>query len=221
MSPLSTTIAWSCIGLEVLLLVGLFVHQRVRQSYMLVVLVVSWLGSALIVAFCPACLTWRFWLVTELAHAALAFSVALELAWRAFRQVPRAWWWAQRAVVAAVVLGAVLLIAAPPGPPSVSIVPWVLGALACLYIALWLTAIVVGLPQERLHAAILTGLSPYLIVYAVTWGQVASDTGAVNVINPVMFLLALLALTRAAWRRETIEPGGHPETVRWLFPWRS
>ncbi len=219
-SPFSQVIAWSCVALEVLLLAGLIVRRRVSHSYALAALVVAWLTSALIVGICPSCLTWRTWLFSELVHALLAFLVAVELAYRGFRQVPRAWWWAKTALLATAVLGAGLVYLAQPSALSIGLVPWLLGALACLYMALWLVALAVALPQERLHTATLTALSPYLIVYAVTWGQVQADTRMANLVNPLMFTAALALLVRAAWSRETMAPKGHPETVQWLFPWR-
>ncbi len=219
-SPFSQVIAWSCVALEILLLAGLIVRRRVRHSYSLVVLVIAWLTSALVVGLCPHCLTWPLWLFSESIHALLALLVAVELAYRGFRQVPRAWWWAKASLVATATFGAGLVYLAPPGALSIGLIPWLLGALACLYMALWLVALAVELPQERLHTAILTALSPYLIVYAVTWGQVQTDTHMVNLVNPLMFTAVLALLVRAAWSRETMAPQGHPETVRWLFPWR-
>lgn len=220
MSHTEQTIAWLCVLLEVLLLVGLVARVRVRQCYSLFALALAWLASALVVGLSPERLTWEFWVVTESSHALLALLLALELVWRAFRPVPRAWWWARAMVLVTLAAGGILVYAAWPGPLSVHVLPWILGALAWLYIGLWVTSQLLGVPQERLHTAVLAGLSPYLILYAITWGQTRTDTAMANMVNPVMFMLALLALVHAAWARDALV-AGHPETVRWLFPWRS
>lgn len=208
-----------CLVLEVLLAIGLVVRDRVRQCYTLWVLTLAWLASALAVRLRPTWLTWEFWTLTELTHAVLAFLLALEVIARAFRQVPAAWWWSRTILIGATLLSAGLVYASPPGPFSVRVLPWLLGGLACLYMSLWVMALLLDLPQERLHVAILGGLSPYLIVYAVTWGQTEADTTLANRFNPIMFTVALGVLVHAAWRHETETPA-HPETVRWLFPWR-
>lgn len=218
-SAASMLVAWFCVGLELLLLVGLIARGRVRHSYLLFLLVLTWLASSLVAGLSPATMTWDAWIVTELGHALLAFLLAFELVLRAFRPVPRAWWWARLALGITLLAAITLVGFAWPGPISVSVIPWLLGALACLYVALWGLAGAMGMPQEPLHQAVLVGLSPYLIVYAVTWGQVGDDTTLANAINPLMFVLSLAVLSRAAWAREPIL-AGHPETVRWLFPWR-
>ncbi len=186
---------------------------------MLTLLVNAWLGAALVAGCFPTLMTWNVWIVTELGHALLAFLVAVELAWRAFRPVPRAWWWSRVSIGLALVAAVSLVKLAWPSPLSVSVVPWCLGALACLYAGLWVIAGALGLPQEGLHQAVLAGLSPHLIVYAVTWGQALECTWVAKPVNPIMFGLTLLVLVRAAWARGR-SPAAHPETVQWLFPWR-
>ncbi len=220
MSFWSSAVAWGCMALEVLVLAGLIVRRRVRHCYTLTVLVHAWLGAALVAGCFPTLMTWDVWIATELAHALLALLVAVELAWRAFRPVPRAWWWSRVSIGVALATAVALVRIAWPGPLSVSVVPWCLGALACLYAGLWAIAGALALPQERLHQAVLGGLSPYLIVYAVTWGQARESTSLANAVNPIMFGLTLLVLAQAAWARDRAL-AAHSETVQWLFPWRS
>jgi len=213
-------LTWSCVALELSLLAGLIVRDRLRQCYALGLYMLASLASALVINLCERCHTWDFWIAKELAHALVLFVLALELSWRAFRPVPRAWLWARLAIVGSVALGVTLVAAMPPGPVSVRVVPWILAALAWLYTLLGVITVSLKMPDERLHRAILWGLAPYLMFYAATWGQAGDDVTLPNLLNPLMFLLVLGVLVWTAWRRETSAPGGHPETVRWLWPWR-
>lgn len=220
MSLLAALLTWSCVALEVALLGGLLVRNRLRQCYALGLLVLASLASALVINLCPHCRTWDFWITKEFTHALVLFALALELSWRAFRPVPRAWRWARLAIVGSVVLGATLVAGMPPGPVSVRVVPWILAALAWLYTLLGVITLVLRMPEEHLHRAILWGLPPYLMLYAATWGQAGNDVKLPGLLNPLMFLLVLGVLVWAAWRRETNAPGGHAEAVKWLWPWR-
>lgn len=220
MSLLALAIAWSGLALELTLLIGLVVRRRLRQCYTLPLLVLASMGSVLTTNLCPGCRTWEFWIAKELAHAMLLLAVALELSWRAFRPVPRAWLWARLAVIGSVGLGVVLVAAMPPGPVSVRVVPWILAALAWLYTLLGLITLALKMPEEPLHRAILWGMSSYLMLYAATWGQAADDVTLPNLLNPMMFLLVMGVLTWTAWRHGSDTSSGHPETVKWLWPWQ-
>lgn len=219
-SWVASFLTWTGIALELAVLAGLSARDRFRQCYTLGLYMLASVASALVIELCPPCHTWDFWIAKELAHALVLFAVALELSWRVFRPVPRAWLWARLAIAASIGLGVTLVAAVPPGPISVRVVPWILAALAWLYTLLGLIRLVLHMPDAPLHRAILWGLAPYLMFYAATWGQTGDDVTLPNLLNPLVFLAALSILTWTTWRRETDVPGGHPETVRWLWPWR-
>ena len=117
-------------------------------------------------------------------------------------------------------MGAALVVSMPPGPISVRVIPWILAALAWLYTLLGVTLALLDMPSEVLHRAILWSLAPYFMLYAATWALVQEDVLLPAVVNPAMFALVLIVLLWAAWRPEDQAPQGHPETVKWLWPWR-
>lgn len=221
MASAETLLGWACVALEGAILTGLVARQRVQQCYGLFLLVPGWTIATVIARLCRDCYTWDFWIAKELIHAVLAFGVALELCWRVFRRVPRAWFWARMAVIISMAMGVVLVVSMPPGPISVRVIPWILAALAWLYTLLGVTLALLEMPSEVLHRATLWSLAPYFMLYAATWALVQEDVLLPAVVNPAMFTLVLIVLLWAAWRREIEVPAGHPETVRWLWPWRS
>lgn len=215
-----TTLIWLCVGLEVALLTGLIARGRVRQCYMLPALIFTWLASAIVVGVCPTCNTWRFWTVKESIHALAAIGLGLELAIRVFRQVPRPWMWALVTIGSTVALVVALVWTAPPGPWSVRVLPWVLAGIAWLYTGLGMILLTFRMPVEFLHRTLLWGLSPYLMLYAATWGLTREDVLLPNVLNPLAFTAALALLVWAACRSDTEPPPAHRLTVAWLWPWR-
>lgn len=211
---------WLCVALELVLLAGLVVRGRVRQCYTLPVLVTTWLASASIVGVCPGCNTWRFWAVKETIHAVLAVALGLELAVRVFGSLPRAWLLARLVIAATAVLAVALVWTAPPAPWSVRVLPWLLAGVAWLYTGLGLILLFFRMPVETLHRTLLWSLSPYLMLYAATWGHTREDVSLPNTLNPFAFTATLAFIVWAACRREGTTPEGHPATVAWLWPWR-
>lgn len=210
----------ACLALEVALLVGLVRRARVRQCYTLPLLVLAWFATSTALIWRPDWNTWDFWIIKELAHAALALVLALELVVRVFRPLPAPWLWARLVLGGASVLALALVASLPAGPVSVRILPSLLLALAWLYTGLGCILLQYGMPVEPLHRAILWGLSPYLMVYAATWGHVDSEPLLPNALNPPMFTAALAVLVWSACRPEGTPPDADPITVGWLWPWR-
>ena len=54
---------------------------------------------------------------------------------------------------------------------------------------------------SRLHNTLLSALSPYAIVYAVTWHYYGQDARVANMVNPLAFNIAMALVLRAAWQR--------------------
>jgi hypothetical protein len=203
---------------EALTLVGLCVNRRLRRAWTLPPWLLSLIGSAAVVGVCPACNTWDFWLVKEFVHAALALLLGVELAARISQNLPRARQAARRWIVFVLVMMVVLVVTAPEGPLTVNVLPRLLASIAWLYTGLVVVTIRFVLPLDPLHRAVLLGLSPYMMLYAATWGHAAADTSVPNLVNPAMFILALVVLLRAAWLREKT-PAAPREVVRFLWPW--
>ena len=210
----------SCVALEMALLAGLIRRRRLSQSYLLLPLVISWASASLAFVLHPVARTWDFWLVKELVHAALAVALGIELALRVFRPLPTPWLWARLVLASVPAVAGVLVASHAPGPFSVRVMPSLLMALAWLYTGLGCLLLHYRMPVERLHRALLWGLPPYLVLYAATWGQAASDAGIPNSLNPPMFTAVLCVLTWVAWQPDDPAPEADPGTVFWLWPWR-
>lgn len=187
--------------LELAILTGLLVRRRVSRAATLPFLLLALIVSATVVAVCPDCNTWDFWITKELTHIALFLLLALEVGARAIeaREARRAacrW----GAFVLAVTL--TLVVTAHGAGVVVEILPRLMGAIAWLYTGLIVVMLRYDVRVEPLHDAILSGFTPYLVVYAATWSHAADDTRIANLVNPVMFVFVLLLLLRAAWQKD-------------------
>lgn len=218
---MSQALLWSGVVIELAILAGLVHRQRLRYCYSLPAFIAVVLLSTLAMGLCPSCNTWSFWNTQELVHALLLLVMGVELSTRLFRYLPEARLWARVSLVVVVAGAAALLATAPSWRPlSVELLPRVLTALAWLYAGLVGVTAAYGLPLERLHQAILWGLSPYLILSALTLSRIASDKTLANVLNPLAFAIALAWLAWAAWAPS--EPAdADAETVKVVWPWRS
>lgn len=205
---MSATILWLGPLLETAILTGLLVRHRLGKIATLPCMLIALIVSESVVGLCGACNTWKFWLVNEFAHAALLLALAVELILRVFPGPARraAVYWL--AFVMAVMTA--LVLTTPQGWLIVEVLPRVLGAIAWLYMGLMVVMLRYDVHIEPLHDAILSGFTPYLMVYAATWSQAATDTSIVKIVNPVMFVFVLLLLLRAAWQQ------GAPRTRPWI-----
>jgi hypothetical protein len=188
--------------LEVGVLAGLILRRRLHESIALPCLMAALVVSTFLVVLCPACNTWRFWLAKELVHASVFAWLGIEVALLATRE-PAARRAAWRWIGCVAVLSVPLLAFAPRGAPAVEIVPRLMGSIAWLYTGLAVVMLRHDVRLTLLQDTILAGFTPYLIVYAATWNRAATDTAVANIVNPILFLLVLVALTIAAWRRDT------------------
>lgn len=200
-------VMWLGPSIELGILAGLAVRRRLGRLVALPCLLLALIVSATVVGTCGACNTWNFWLAKEATHAALLLALAIELMLRVFPGPARraaAYW-----LVFVLAVMTALVLTTHHGL-IVEVLPRVLGAIAWLYMGLMVVMLRYDVHIEPLHDAILSGFTPYLMVYAATWSQAADDTRIANLVNPVMFVFVLLLLLRAAWQR------GVPRTRPWL-----
>lgn len=214
-------LSWSGPALECGVLLGLVCRRRLSRAWLLPVFLLAVLTADVIIALAPAINTWRFWLRIELLHAALLLALVIEVAVRMARDMPGP----------ALALSLLLLVVmaatgslwreAPGQHVLFEFIPRLLTGTAGLYIGAFLVQAFFRVPVDPLHKAVLLGLSPWMLVYAATWGRVArADAVAVaGVVNAVMFAFALLVLLEAAWRRED-GPGVPRGLLRFVWPWR-
>ena len=207
--------------LEAAILACLIARGRSQRAVSLPLLLIALMVPDAVVAAFPRANTWRFWIVKESIHTVLFLALGLEIAGRAFRRLPGAAQVARRMIAAVVGVTAILVAAGWAEFAVVSALPRALVGVAWLYTGTFLVMALFSIPVDPLHKAVLLGFAPYMMVYALTWGQVKSRAGlaVVNIVNPAMFLLALTVLLVAAWRREG-EPPASREVVRFLWPWR-
>jgi hypothetical protein len=210
---------WICSALEFSILAGLL-FQRRPTCYALGPLVLAWLVSDLVVALSPASNTWDFWLAKEIVHALLAIGVGIELSLRVLAPVPLGHLAGQRWLAAVAAFCAVLMLTAPPGPASATLVPRLLAAIAWLYLGLALVAARYSVPLTRLHGAVLLALSPYCMLYWLTWSRAEADLATAAVVNPAAFVVVLAVLLWAAWTDDP-EPPVEPALVRLVWPWTA
>lgn len=206
----------ACLILEAAALAGLAWRRRWQHSYLLLPCVVSWLASDTTILLWPDCNTWRFWFLKESTHALLVFALGIELSGRLLVAAPLAQVAARRWLVSAVLLGAALFTVPISG--ALDVLPRLLAALAWLYLGLTLVLARYSMPLGRLHGAILLGLSPYCLLYWLSWSRVRDDTAVAGVINPAAFVIVLGALAWAIWSHEP-EPQAEPALVELVWPW--
>lgn len=207
--------------METAVLAGLVIRRRLHYAYLLPLYLLAVLVIDVAVALVPAVLTWRFWLLKEALHAALLLGLGVEVSVRMMARL-------RGPTAAMVFLGLVLAAAtgsvlrsAPQQYVLFEVVPRVLAGTAGLYVGAFLVQWLFAVPVDRLHQAILLGLSPYMLMYAITWGRVgsAADVAVADIVNPLMFVVALLVLLQAAWQAED-NPSAPHWLVSFLWPWR-
>lgn len=215
-----TLLLWLGPVLELGVLAGLIARRRVRRVQSLPILLLSLLATAVVIGLWPSVNTWRFWTIKATVHALLFLAVGFEIAARVFARVPRAAAAARRSIAVVVVLTVAFLVAPPHGHPALTLVPRLLAGGAWLYLGVLVLRVLFVMPLDPLHRAVLVGFGPYMMFYALTWGRVNSRAGAewAGVFNAAVFVVALMVLLVAAWRREA-KPLASPETVRLLWPW--
>ena len=199
---MSFFLLWLSVALDLGVLAGLVVRRRVAEAYTLPVLLLALAATATTVGLCLACNTWDFALTKELIHAVLFLLLGLELAWRLFPGLPVARRTAQLWFVLMLVAMLVWLLTAPAGPRMIQTLPRIIGTGACLYMGLTVLMHLFRVDIGPLRNALLSALSPYAILYAVTWHYHGQDASVANVVNPLAFDIAMALVLRAAWQRE-------------------
>lgn len=194
-------VVWVGSLLELAVLAGLVVRRRLGQIRTLPLLLVATLASATTAVLCPPCNTWELWTAKELSHLALLVILGFEVAQRAFtttasQRAARSW------TTCVLVVMFALAVAQRRTSVVVDVLPLLTSVVAWLYsglavIMLWH----VGARIEPLHDAVLSGFPPYLMLYAATWSQAADGTRVAGLVNPLVWLLVLAALLKAAWQR--------------------
>lgn len=225
-------VAWTLQLLTVAILAGLVARRRYRVCFSFVLYLLVILAADLLRLLGPSRLepasmlfpylgkagfsSRNFWFVKELMITLLRFAVALELAFRTFRSFPGARSTARGFLF---LLLAVTLVSIVLVTPLVSAVDQddrleqVVGRLQprVLNGTVWLLTGIAGLilwyrlPVDHFHKAILIGLVPYLLIFAIGLDRIESyewkDSARelFNAVYTTAFLLLLAYWARAAW----------------------
>lgn len=229
---MQAVVLWTLQLLTVAILAGLWARRRYRACYAFVLYLSVILVADLLRLLGPSHLeptamlfpyldkagfsSRSFWFLKELVITFLRFAVAIELAFRTFRAFPGARSTARGVlfVLLAVTLFSVILVT-----PQVSAVDpadrleQVVGRLQprVLNGTVWLLTGMAGLilwyrlPVDNFHKAILVGLVPYLLLFAIGLDRIESSEWKdsvrelFNVVYQMAFLLLLAYWARAAW----------------------
>jgi hypothetical protein len=229
---MQTGVAWTVQLLTVAILAGLLARRRYRACYSFVLYLLVILVADLLRLLGPSRLeptamlfpylgkagfsSRTFWFFKELMITLLRFAVALELGFRAFRSFPGARSTARGVlfVLLTVTLVSVILVT-----PQVSALDpddrleQVVGLLQprVLNGTVWLLTGMAGLilwyrlPVDHFHKAILLGLVPYLLIFAIGLNRIESydwkDSARelFNAVYTMAFLLLLAFWAKAAW----------------------
>ena len=207
--------------LEIGVLVGLVRRGRLGRAWILPVFLLAVLGADVIVAISPSQNTWRFWLLNEALHAVLLLALVIEVAWRMMRHLPGPALALSLLLLVLTWATGLVLREAPREHVLFEVIPRLLASTAGLYIGTFLVQACFRIPVDPLHRAVLLGLSPWMLIYAITWGRVTSvrALAVADTVNPLMFVFTLVVLLEAAWRCEG-EPPVPRRVWRFLWPWR-
>jgi hypothetical protein len=211
-------------GLLGIILCGLFVRRRYRQSVVFVAYLTFILVFSVGIPAAPRVFyTKPAWLLMEIGVALLRFGVALELAYWIFRGFPQAALTVRRVVLLLLVV-TLAGVAALPGAPSYEeliygVVPRAANATVWLLTAESALVLWYRLPLPRFPRAVLIGLAPYLIVFtavrSVRAVLVTRDPGHyVYYVETLAFLVVEAYWAYEAWRVEVphspAQPPGSP-----------
>lgn len=218
---MSVVLLWLGPVLEIGVLAGLARRGRMGRAWMLSVFLLAVLSTNLLVAIEPSFQTWRFWLFKEALHAVLLLALVIEVAWRMVRHLPGPALALSLLLLVLAWATGLVLREAPREHVLFEVIPRLLAGTAGLYIGAFLIQACFRIPVDPVHRAVLLGLSPWMLAYAVTWGRVtgADAVPVVGQVNAWMSAFALVVLLEAAWRREDELPV--PRRLwRFLWPWR-
>jgi hypothetical protein len=196
------------------LIAGIVLRGRVRQCWVFPLYAVAILvGNSLVTLWPDRFFTPEFWVVKQAAYDTLKMLLALELAWRAFNRFPGAMQMARMAIL--VVLGASTLVLAVLTPPSSYFTVWdwqpsVVTGTLWLLTATALVVVWYQIPMHDWPRAIMLGLAPYLVVFAVAldllkrrgWG----DSPGIGILDSIAYLAVVVFWVYAAWRHDSADP---------------
>jgi hypothetical protein len=219
--------AWLGQALVLTVLTGLCVRRRYRACYSFVPYLLVVLGADLLLLLGPKRIesdgilmnllgakgfySRSFWLMKELTINVLRFAVALELAYRTFRAFPGARSTARGVLLLLIGITLVSVLAVTPQLSALNsddrieqvvgrLQPRVLNGTVWLLTGIAAVVLWYRLPVDRFHKAILTGLVPYLLVFAIGLNAIETSNWSVRMVESVnYFHILAFQLLVAYW----------------------
>ena len=217
------------VGALLALLVGLVVNRLYRVGHVFTSYIAAIaVAEGLILGWPTRFYTWEFWLFKQTLFGVLRFGSALELVGYTFQAFPGAKATARQILLIGLGLILVALLAVPATSADLpalaqELQPRLANGTAFLFAGIWGLVLWYNLPVHPFHRAILRGLVPYLLVFTVGVRLVATlgwnVREEVNLADGVAWLLVVVYWTWVAWH--PTPPGGAPDVVRALQPWRD
>lgn len=213
--------------LLLVVLAGVLFRRLYRICYTFpAYLLAVWLGDLAMFLWPARLYVWTFWTAKETLYAVLKLALALEITALAYAAFPGARATARRMIllVLTAVLG-LLTVGVPYGGEFHALASELQRRLAqgtaLVFCATWAMVLWYHLPLHRLHRAIIRGLVPYMLVFALVNSLLLSlgwqVRQAVNVADGLAYALLLLYWSWEVWRR----PPAEPPFLRTLQPWRA
>lgn len=216
---------------------GLVWRQRLRRCYAFGLYLSLVVGYDMLVMANPTSHTWPNYLAKETAVRLASVLVAIEIAIRMFRSLPRAAQAARLTILGVLAATALVVWEAPTTDPprfgratpleiaafeaTLTLLPRVAYGTAWLFTALVMVALRFALPMDRVHLTILMGCAAYMMVFAIAIGPARSPVhhASFNVVLPSVWIAVLAAWAYVAWAPEP-KPPAPDHVVKRLWPWR-
>jgi hypothetical protein len=209
------------------LLLGIVWRRAYRLCWSFPLYIVAVLVSDVLLVWRPSLFVWEFWLVNELTHSVLKFTLAAEVGWRMFGVLPGA-----RATLASALLLVSLLtlwavlsapLQASPRVVAQTAMAGVAHGTAWLFGSLLAAKLYFRIPAHPLHQAILRGFVPFLLTFTVALGMLETYGANVRLLAShgytIAYLLLLVYWNVVVWRKAD-DPQVPPEVMQKLQPWR-
>jgi hypothetical protein len=209
MSPAQWALGYTGLLIEVVLVAGLVRRGHARTHPLFVTYIVALMVQPILIAVDFARFyRWELFLLHSILTVTLRYGVTLELAHRLFRGFPGAATSAWNAFLVLVVItsAAVLSFGAGHGDYTeitTVVVPRIAHGTAWILTALCALVLWYRLPLGAIDRAILSGLTPYLLVFTVTMSLLAKRDWAaresLGFANTVAWTLLIVYWARMAW----------------------
>jgi hypothetical protein len=210
MSELQVALAHATRVALLVLLVGVSVRGRARLCWSFPVYALAILAGNSLTTFWPdRFYTAEFYVLKQAVYDILKMAMALELAWRALEAFPGALRTARLVLLGLLGLSTVGIATLTPSSGYLNLSDWQPRTVTT---ALWLltaTALLVVWYQVPVHPwprAIMLGLAPYLLVFALALDMLKRHDWATReqagILDSTAYLVLLLFWNRAAWRRD-------------------